>query len=156
AGGTIGTTPDESYYEVVQDFRRGEEAFLPTESRVAFFVLGARKLKATVTQVPHVAGRPPRPLVDTISVAVSPKASNRGMAIRYLNWLSSAEVMQNEAEWHQASPLRESYGHGAYSAVEKLDGADAIREALEQAAPYPATPELTAIGVAIGRNVHRA
>jgi len=156
AGGTIRTTPDESYAEVVQDFRRGEEAFLPTESRVASFVLGARKVDATVTQVPHAAGRPPRPLVDTISVAVSAKASNRGMAIHYLNWLSSPWVMQNAADWDQASPLRESYGKGPNSAVDKLEGADAIREALEHAVPYPAAPALTAIGVAIGRNVHRA
>jgi multiple sugar transport system substrate-binding protein len=156
ANGTIRTTPDEEFYEVIQDFRRGEEAFLPTESRAARYLLGRHKLDATVAQVPHFAGRPPRPLADTASVAVSAKAKHRGMAVRYLNWLTSPEVMQNAARWDQASPLRESYANGANSAVDQLDGVDAIREALEHAVPYPSSPALGAIGDAIGRNVHRA
>jgi ABC-type glycerol-3-phosphate transport system substrate-binding protein len=156
ASGAVASTPDESISEVLDDFRHGDAAFLPTQSRLATYLLGARKLAVTLAQVPHFAGRPPRPLVATLSVAVSADAHNRGMAIRYLNWLTSPEVMQNAAEWSQASPLRESYGSGQFSAVDKLDGVDAIRDALEHGVPYPSTPAFEGIFDAIGRNVHRA
>jgi ABC-type glycerol-3-phosphate transport system substrate-binding protein len=139
--------------EYVKWFNENSTDFLIDDSRSVTYL---RRLGATVTQVPRFAGRPMRPLVDTLSVGVSAHAHNRAMAIRFLHWMTSPWVMQNEAGWSQASPLRESYGNGPDTVLDTLAGVDAIRKALEHAQPYPSTPGYDGIEEAIGHNVHRA